>query len=122
VVQPLLERPGDTLVNRPKPIRERVLTRVIDMLQHLSLQISMYHPDEREVLNVVERPQQYDLAVDLTNWLMQRLGDDSAPSEPKFDKTRRAMNQMRDKPPRGLKHAGEPTDADAAQAPPTKLY
>lgn len=101
------------MIRQPTLIRDRVLARVIDMLEHLRIQVSMLAETEYDVLKVIERPQQYDIAVDLSNYLMARLGHTAAPSEPRFDKTRRALAKKRGRPPRGLKTAGEPTDADA---------
>jgi hypothetical protein len=94
-------------------VRDRILTRMVDALQHLCLQISMYNPDELEVLRAIERPQQFDVAEDLTNYLMERLGHATAPKDKRFDKTHRAMTRKKGKGPRGLKLAGEPTDAEA---------
>lgn len=63
------------------------------MLEHLRIQVSMLAETEVEVLKVIERPQQYDLAVDVSNFVMSRLGHDTAPSQPRFDKTRRALTK-----------------------------
>lgn len=102
-------------MKQPVLVRDRLLQRVVDMLEHFRIQVSMFSDTEIDVMRAVERPNQYDLAVDVTNYLMGRLGHVTAPSEPRFDKTRRAMAKKRGRPPRGLKAAGEPTDADAAK-------
>jgi hypothetical protein len=100
-------------MNRPGMVRDRVQTRVVDMLQHLCIQVSMYNPDELDVLRVIERPQQFDLAEKITRFIMEKLGHTTAPKEPRFDKTHRAMAKRRGRPPRGLKLAGEPKKEDA---------
>jgi hypothetical protein len=75
-------------------IRERTLARTLDMLEHLRLQVSMLPTSEPDVLRVLEKPQVFDLAVELTNATMTKFGHTTAPSESRFDKTRRAMNKL----------------------------
>jgi hypothetical protein len=100
-------------MNHPSIVRDRVLASVANMLEQLRIRISCYNPDELQVLKAIERPQQYEMALELTNFLMARLGHATAPKEPRFDKTRRAMNKRKPKAPRGLKLAGDPVAADA---------
>jgi len=83
-------------------MRERVLRNVLDMLEHLRITVGMYHPDELEVLKVIERPQQYEVGVDVANFVMAKLGHKTAPSEPRFDKTRRMLKKPTGRPPKGL--------------------
>ncbi len=82
-------------------IRERVLARTLDVLEHLRLQISLLPVSEPDVLRVLEKPQVLDLAVVLTNVVMAKFGHVTAPSESRFDKTRRAMNKQVSKGLRG---------------------
>lgn len=89
-------------MKHPAVVRDRVLARVVDMLEHLRIQVGMYTPEELEVLHLIERPQQYDFAVEVTNFVMTRLGHETAPSEPRFDKTRRQLRKRQGRPPKGL--------------------
>lgn len=82
-------------------IRERTLARTLDMLEHLRLQVSMLPTSEPDVLRVLEKPQVFDLAVELTNATMTKFGHTTAPCAARFDKTRRAMNKLVSKGLRG---------------------
>lgn len=65
--------------------------------------VSMYHADDADVLRQLERPQQFDLAVGVTNYVMTQLGcTPSAPKEPRFEKTRRAANKKAPRRGRGV--------------------
>ena len=105
-------------MRHPATIRAELLTSVAQMLERLRIRIGMYASDELDVLCKLEQPQQYDLTVDVTNHIMGQFGHITAPSNPKFDKTRRALAKKRGRPPRGLKAAGEPVPADAAPEAP----
>ena len=96
-------------------IRERVLTRVLDMLEHLRIQVSMLPRTEidLEALKKLERPQQYDMGVTVAACVMAELGYESAPEDPRFDKTRRAMNEQLKKGPRRLTATTMRGDDDA---------
>ena len=90
-------------MKHPAQVRERVLRRVIDMLEHLRIQISMLPETEVEVLGALERPQQFELAEDLAKYLMERLGHATAPKNPQyFDKTKRAMSKKYPRRGRGV--------------------
>jgi hypothetical protein len=80
-------------------IRERTLARTLDMLEHLRSQVSMLPTSEPDVMRVLEKPQ--DLAVELTNAALAKFGHVTASSVSRFDKTRRAMNKLAPKRPRG---------------------
>lgn len=101
----------------PATIRALVLTRVLDMLKHLCLQVSMYAPGELDVLKALEYPQRDREAEALAQFVMGRLGA-PAPQvqEPRFDKIHRAVVKKRGRPPRGIKSAGEPRASDALEA------
>lgn len=77
-------------MKHPAVVRDRLLARVLDMLEHFRLQLTLLPDTEHEVLRQIERPQQHDVAVDVTNFVMGRLGHACAPKDPRFDKTRRA--------------------------------
>lgn len=78
----------------------------------------MYLADDLDVLRQLERPQQFDLAEDLTRYTMEKLGHvNKTPKDPRFDKTRRALAKTILKPPRGV---GRPRKI-AAPAPSTEL-
>jgi hypothetical protein len=83
-------------------IRDRILARTVDMLEHLRIQVSCLPETEIDVLRVIERPQQFDLAVEVTNFVMERLGHSTAPKEPRFDKTRRALAKKSPRRGRGV--------------------
>lgn len=89
-------------MKHPGLIRERVLAGAIDYLEHLRIRVSMLPETEVDVLTVIERPQQYDLAVDVTNFVMERFGHSTAPKEARFDKTRRAMAKKNPRRGRGV--------------------
>lgn len=87
-------------------IRDRVVARTRDMLEHLRLQVAMLPETELDVLRCLERPQQFDLVVDVANFVMERLGNKpTAPKDPRFDKSRRALAKQSPKPPRGVPKA-----------------
>ena len=88
-------------MRHPSLIREELLAGVSQMLERIRIRIGMYASDELDVLKLLEKPQQYDLTVSVTNTLMGLLGHITAPSEPRFDKTRRALAKRRGRPPRG---------------------
>ena len=97
-------------------LRERVLASALAMLERLRIQVStlpVLSDTEYAVLKAIERPQQFEVAAELTNFIMAKLGYETAASNPRFDKTHRALAKKRGRPPRGLKLAGEPTEADA---------
>jgi hypothetical protein len=82
-------------------VRERALARTLDMLEHLRLQVSMLPDSESDVMRVLEKPQVFDLAVEITNALLAKFGHITGPTDSRFDKTRRAMNKLMPKPLRG---------------------
>jgi hypothetical protein len=94
-------------------VRERVLSRTLDMLEHLRLQLAYPEPDP-ELLKQLERPQQFELAEDIARFVMQRLGHTNGkteaacpacgrdPPDPRYDKTRRALNETLKQGPRRL--------------------
>jgi hypothetical protein len=98
-------------------VRDRTLARTLDMLEHLRLQVSMLPTSEPDVMAVLEKPQVFDLAVEITNSLLVKFGHQvTTPSESRFDKTRRAMNKLMPKPLRGEprpKRTAAPTAPDA---------
>ena len=94
-------------------IRGRVLQGVTRMLESLRIMVGSYQPDEIEVLTCLEKPKQFDLSVDIANFIMVKLGHESHPKEPRFDKTRRTLSRTTNKSLRGERLAGAPTEADA---------
>lgn len=83
-------------------VRERVLKGTLEMLEQLRLRLAYPDPD-LELLTLLERPQQFDLAEDLTRFVMERLGHTNGhPADPRYDKTRRALNEQINKGPRRL--------------------
>lgn len=104
-------------------IRDLVVARTRDMLEHLRLQVAMLPETELDVLRVLERPQQADLVVAASNFVLERLGSKpTAPKDPRFDKTHRALARQT-KPPRGVpkppKRKSVPTVAPAVATPET---
>jgi hypothetical protein len=88
-------------------MRQFVVTEMAQMLRHFAImyaqpsQAAIFHPD---VMRQVQTHQdQYDLAVVLANGMLQELGFEvGEPTEPRFDKTRRAAAKKAAKPPKGL--------------------
>ncbi len=91
-------------MNRRAPgmIRDRVLARTVDMLEHLRIQVSCLPEIDLTVLKLLERPQQFDLAETLATFLMEQLGHETKPKEPRFDKTRRQLNKKAKRRGRGI--------------------
>lgn len=106
-------------------LRERLLTEVAGprgMLEHLRLTIGMYAPHERHVLECLQRPAAYELAISIVNHILVQMGHEgNAPSEPRFDKTRRALAKITPKPPRGEpKRRGRPPKQQEPASGPTE--
>jgi hypothetical protein len=106
---------GGLPIRHPAIIRLELLAGVEHMLERVRIRLSMYASDELEVLRKLEKPTQYDSTVAVTNFLMERLGHVTAPKEPRFDKTRRALAKRKLRGPRGVKTAGPPQPSDAMQ-------
>ncbi len=87
------------MIKRPQLVRERVLARVLDMLEHLRIQLSMLPETEVDILKQIERPQQFDFAVDVANHVMAKLGHQSKQAETgsRFDATRRTLAKKQGK-------------------------
>lgn len=79
------------MIRQPTQVRDRVLSRVLDMLEHLRIQVSMLPEPESFVLSRLEHPSQVRVAEIIAKTLMIELGDTSAPKDPRFDKVRRAL-------------------------------
>ncbi len=94
------------MLNQPNLIRDRVASEAIRMLEILRISIGTYYPGETEALRCLERPQQFDLAAEVAGLVMAKFGHASAPKDPRFDKTRRALAKKAPKPPRGLNATG----------------
>jgi hypothetical protein len=89
-------------MRHPALVRDRVLAGAVEYLERLRIRVSMLPETETDVLRVVERPQQHDLAVDITNFVMEKFGHTTAPKEPRFDKTRRAAAKKNPRRGRGV--------------------
>jgi hypothetical protein len=73
------------------------------MLREIHQWVACFGADDTEVLRQLEDPQRFDLAVDVTNYVMERLGrKTTAPKEPRFDKTRRALAKKSPRRGRGV--------------------
>jgi hypothetical protein len=84
-------------------IRERlVLPEAIGLCKRMALLVENYFGDEIDVINVLKRRGEEDLALDLARFLMERFGHPpSHVKEARFDKTKRALAKLNGKPPRG---------------------
>lgn len=93
-------------MKHPSVIRDQLLNLIAGpkgALEHLRIRLSMYAADELEVLRQLERPQAFDLGVDIVNVIMERLEKGAAPArEGYFDKTRRAANKKNPRRGRGV--------------------
>lgn len=99
-------------MRNPDRIRALVVSDMIRACQALRVHLGYPDPDPA-VLVHLEGEKVFDLAEELARQLMARLeGAQPAPVS-RFDKVKRAMKKRRGRPPRGLKVAGEPTEADA---------
>jgi hypothetical protein len=95
-------------LKHPEPIRQRALKCVSTMLKEIHQWVACYGADDTDVLRQLENPQQFDLAVDVTNFVMERLGQKApAPKEPRFDKTRRALAKKSPRRGRGVLKAAD---------------
>lgn len=102
-------------MKQPTMVRDRVLAGVQDMLEHLRVRLTLLPQTEVDVLKRIERPQQFDLAVEVANHLMDRLGHSTQPTQARFDKTRRRLTKKRGKPPRGMLAALTKAEREAQQ-------
>jgi hypothetical protein len=97
----------------PAIVRREVVFGVQYMLERLRIRISSSEAGgDLDVLRLLERPAQFDLAEAVALMLMERLGG-TAPKELRFDKTHREIAKRRGRPPRGIKTAGDPLPSDA---------
>jgi len=87
-----------------KVLRERmVLPESIALCKRMSLLVANYFADEVEVIEILNRRGPEDLALEIAQFLMLKLGHEPPKvQEPRFDKTRRALNAKRLKGPRGV--------------------
>jgi hypothetical protein len=81
------------MIKNPGAVRERVLSDVMHMIKHMYLMLTMLPETERDVLLSLESPKAEALQVEVTNMLMAKFGHMTAPSEPRFDKTRRRLKR-----------------------------
>ena len=103
------------IINLPN-LRNLVLSDSVNMLKHIAAMSSMLSPPEVYVRDACSQPAQFDLAVKITNFVLQELG---APppqvKDARFDKTRRQAAKKLPKPPRGVpKKAAAPAIAGRA--------
>jgi hypothetical protein len=90
-------------MRHPTEVRNEILGAIQHAMDRIRIRLSMYLADDLEVLKAFEKPQQFDLAEDLTRYTMEKLGHlNKAPSDPRFDKTRRLNAKRRGRPPKGL--------------------
>lgn len=104
-------------------MREHATSRAALMLRSLHLDISCRLSDELEALGRIERADfRFDLAIEVANLVLERLGAPvSAPADPRFDKTRRAMAKVAPKPLRGEKAGRTKAERRQAQGGHTQL-
>lgn len=77
-------------------MRTEVLAAIGTALERLRIRVSMYMGDDVDILKKLERPAQFDLTAEVTNMIMTHLGHEkNAPSEVRFDKSRRSLGQER---------------------------
>jgi hypothetical protein len=93
------------MLKQAGPVRELVISDVDRMLRHLHAMLTLRDPTEHDALVALKGPQRQDLIVDMTNFVLERFGHATAPSDPRYDKTRRAVNGLI---PKGLRGNGYP--------------
>jgi hypothetical protein len=99
-------------MKNPVMIRERVLARVVDMLEHLRIQVTMLPDTETDVLMAIQKPAQYDFAVMISVYIMESLGHKTQAKDPRFSRNHRDLKAKKLKGPRGVKYAGDPQPSD----------
>jgi len=97
------------MIRQPTVVRDRILSDVMYMLKHLYTMLTLLPETEVDVLLALEQPHVNDLAVQLTNMLMDKFGYIPQPNgrtaqvkDPRFDKTRRRLAKKTPKGPRGV--------------------
>lgn len=106
------------MIKQAALFRERiVIGEVRRMLKLMELHTSAGFPAETDVLNALAKRGTEDLELPLVSFVMELLGaPPSRPSEPRFDKTKRALAKKTPKGPRGVskKEAAAALNGDAA--------
>jgi hypothetical protein len=82
-----------------------VVADIDKMLRHLHAMLTLRDPTEGDALLALQDPQRRGLIVDMTNLVLERFGHATAPADPRYDKTRRAVNGLI---PKGLRGAALP--------------
>jgi hypothetical protein len=88
------------MIKQSNAVREMVVADIDRMLRHMHAVLTLRDPTEHDALLALQDPQRRELIVDMSNLMLERFGHITAPSEPRYDKTRRAMNQL---VPKGLR-------------------
>jgi hypothetical protein len=89
-------------IKHPTLIRDRVLSEAVRMCKTMLITIGTYYPDEQDILGVLEKRGEGDLAYAIANCVMREFGATlSQPKEVRYDKTHRALAKKRLKGPRG---------------------
>jgi hypothetical protein len=88
------------MIKQTAAVRELVVSDIDRMLRHLHAMLTLRDPTEHDALLALQEPQRRGLIVDMTNLMLERFGHTTAPSDPRYDKTRRAVNGLI---PKGLR-------------------
>lgn len=83
------------MIKQPSMVRDRVMSDVVHMVKHLYSMLTLLPMTEVDVLRALDGERGDALIVDLTNRVMAHCGHDAAPSQPRFDKTRRKLKKKK---------------------------
>lgn len=89
------------MIKQPGAVRDLVVSDVDHMSRHLHATLTMRDPTEHDALTALEDPQRQGFIVDVANFVLARFGHVTQPSEPRYDKARRALAKKTPKGPRG---------------------
>ena len=91
-------------MNHPQRRRDLVVEAFFHAIQRLRSTASYHEPDLILIGLIEARPQQFDVAVEISNYflgLLEPVSDPPAVGAARFDKTRRALAKHIGKRPRG---------------------
>jgi hypothetical protein len=86
------------------------------MLAALHLRVSCWNPGELDLLRATEHPAIQRTAEGIIDTVLAACGHTTAPSEPRFSKTRRMLSKKRDKGLRGERAGRVTAEERASQA------
>lgn len=105
------------MIKQPNLIRDRVISEAVRMCKTMLITIGTYYPDEQDILGVLEKRGEEDLAFAIASTVMLKFGHEpSHVKEARFDKTRRQLAKKTPKVPRGTNTFASGKDRKKAAA------